>query len=297
MKIVFLIYGISWTILLLVYVISLIQAHHGKSPISNNEWYYIVLLLLFAPLVVLVIPFILISDHKKDKQNKKLQQEREKKERELEARTNTALGIFNRAELVDNESLMADCVSVAHNLMNIVDKKRYEEVFGLLDCISLPEGASFGIKVADWDFHTSKLYVSFVSGEKDNDVFKYLIVKETPMGAWQACLLYKLWYSLPLFDHAGYDRRTYIVHPSDILNVYEFDESRTNNIRKILMNRGTKQPHIYHKGNKYYIEQHYWNNWSGLVREIVEVSFENKRVSFLDVESTVEVKYNCGVFY
>lgn len=95
------IYGISLAILLIVYLISVYQAHHGKGPISNNEWYYIVLLLLFAPLVVLVIPFILISDHKKEKQNKKLQQEREKRERELEARTNSAIGSFNRAELVE----------------------------------------------------------------------------------------------------------------------------------------------------------------------------------------------------
>lgn len=295
MKIVFLIYGISWAILLTVYLYSVYQAHHGKSPISNNEWYYIVLLLLFAPLVVLVIPFILISDHKKDKQNKKLQQEREKKERELEARTNTALASFNRAETVDNESLMADCVSVANNLMNIVDKKRYEEVFGLLDCISLPEGASFGIKIADWDYHISKPYVSLVSGEEDNDIFKYLIVKESPMGAWQACLLYKLWHNLPLFDHSCYNHRTYINQPSDIIDVHSLQKNDDDYIHKILNNREPLHTLISQNKNKYYIERHYWNDWEGLVRELIEVSFENNIVSIFDVISTVVVKYDCGI--
>ena len=295
MKTVFLIYGISWTILLLVYVISLIQVHHGKSPISNNEWYYIVLLRLFAPLVVLVIPFILIGDHKKEKQNRKLKEEREKSEKTLETRRKVAIESYNTAKQLDNESLMMDCVSIAHKIKEYVNDKKYDKIFSLLDCISLPNGAKFGIAEANWDYPISKPFVSFISGEEDNDVFKYLIVKDTPMGAWQACLLYKLWHNLPLFDHSCYNHRTYINHSSEITDVHSIQKNDDDYIHHVLEKLEPIQTIISQNGNKYYIERHYWNDWEGLVRELVEVSFENNTVSIFDVESTVEVKHDCGI--
>lgn len=121
------------------------------------------------------------------------------------------------------------------------------------------------------------------------------LLKDTPMGAWQACLLYKLWHNLPLFDHSCYNHRTYINHSSEITEVHSIQKNDDDYIHHVLEKLEPIQTIISQNGNKYYIERHYWNDWEGLVRELVEVSFENNTVSIFDVESTVEVKHDCGI--
>lgn len=197
----------------------------------------------------------------------------------------------------NNESLMMDCIFVEQKVIEMVYNKRYNQIFDLLDCISLPKGAEFGITEANWDHPISQQYVSLASGKEDNNIFNHLIVVDSPMGAWQVCILFKLWHILPLFDHAKYERRTYINQTSDITNVFSYNESETNNIRQTLMNREPIRPHITRNGNKYNIEQYYWNDWEGLVREVVKVSIDNNHVGDFDVESAVEVTYDCGIRY
>lgn len=300
MKVILLIYGISWVILLSVYLISVYQAHHGKSPISNNEWYYIVLLLLFAPLVVLVIPFILISDHKKDKQNKKLQQEREKSERALETQKNAAIESYKRSVLVDDETMMTDCISVAHNVKKMIDDKKYDQIFDLFDSVSLPKGAKFGIVEANWYTEVSKPYVSPMASVDrfiNDALFDFLIVENTPKGAWQAYLIDKLWYSLPLFGHSNYERRIYIDSPLEYNTIKPIVEEEKELIQQILKKQKPIHTMIYQNGTNYYIDRRFWNDWKGLVREVVEITIVNNRAKIFDVESATEAKYRCGLFF
>ena len=92
MKTVVIVYSISWLILLIVYAISKFQDKKNKKKDDALEKFFnkrkstkekivdklvYVIMIVFAPLVILVIPYILIRDAKAKKQEKIRKEERE----------------------------------------------------------------------------------------------------------------------------------------------------------------------------------------------------------------------------
>lgn len=301
MKTILIIYGVSWLILLIVYLYSLYQVHHGKSPIQKEPWYLYVIILGLAPLAVLVIPYILISDFLKGKQQRKYNEEKEMREREAKQKRMDAKQNSQMAILLDDESIMNDCQSKSATLINKIDSRNYQDILTVLDKVSLPSGMTFGVDECEQSGtgDKSKLWVSTADGIKDNEIFKYLIVEDSPSGAWQACLLYKLWHSLPFWWHGAYDCRIYLDNQNDyrkIRPIMRDDDLKM--IRNAIKSCKDMNPSISQNGNKYYVQRYYWNDWSGLVRELIEVTIENKLVvSMIEVEKVVEYSYDCGILF
>lgn len=301
MKTILIIYGISWLILLIVYLYSLYQVRHGKSRRSNSKdpWYLYAIIWGLAPLAILVIPYVLIDDYREKKRKQKRDEEREQRKNEAERERRDAMENSQTARLLEDDRTMDDCRQRSARLMETIEKGDYEHILTVLDKVGLPSGMTFGVDECEQEGtgDESKLWVSAEVGVKDNEIFKYLKVEDSPSGAWQACLLYKLWHSLPFWWHGCYDRRIYLDNPDDCRKISTRDE-KAKMIRKAIENGKDTRPHISRNGNKYYIERYYWNDWTGLARELVEVTIENKRVvKIIEVEKVVEYSYDCGILF
>ena len=90
MEIVLWIYGCSWAILLMVLLFSLIfQKQRFKDAFDGSPWIY-VLLVLLAPIVILLIPYIVISSNIENRKRKKRNAEWELKQKKEEEERNQA---------------------------------------------------------------------------------------------------------------------------------------------------------------------------------------------------------------
>ena len=77
-------------------------------------------------------------------------------------------------------------------------------------------------------------------------------------------------------------------------------EFRKNEVPKAAM--GIREfniiPEVVKTGSKYYVTCCYWNNWTGLNREVVEITIENNKVKKIAVIETYNlIKYHCGILY
>ena len=78
MRIVAIIYGVAWLILLAIYVASLFSKNRSLS-VSKEPWYIYAIIIGFAPIVVLIIPYIIWKSDKDDKEIKARNKEYERK--------------------------------------------------------------------------------------------------------------------------------------------------------------------------------------------------------------------------
>ena len=80
MKITLIIYGISWLILLCIFLYSKVK-QKDTDLFNRNEWYLYLIIIAFAPLCILLIPYLLIEDCVKDRKARKQNVENEKKKK------------------------------------------------------------------------------------------------------------------------------------------------------------------------------------------------------------------------
>jgi hypothetical protein len=55
---------------------------------------------------------------------------------------------------------------------------------------------------------------------------------------------------------------------------------------------------ITQNGNDYYVSYCYWNDWEGLVREVVEITIIDGKVTETNnLSKKVEFQYDCGIVF
>ena len=96
MKITLIIYGISWLILLCIFLYSKFKQMDTDS-FNRNEWYLYLIIIVFAPFCILLVPYLLIKDCVKDRKARKQNMENEKKKKMAEERKRIALEIYKKA--------------------------------------------------------------------------------------------------------------------------------------------------------------------------------------------------------
>ncbi len=298
MKIVLLVYGISWGILLLIYLYSkFFQKPEKKRPYLHRQepWYLDVSLIVFAPLVVLLAPYILISDVIKNKKQEKWQKEQEEKDRKLKIRKAEVLHHFKTGTVVPIQS---ECVEKGRQLMNIVREKDYSHILDCLNHLHLPTGCTLDVKLPQQTGMGggSSLPVTTPTGVT-RDVFRTITVEDSPQGAIEVYLLYKMRHYLPAFWHEIYSSRTYIYSMDDLVNIRPLKEDETFSFIEDLKQFDVF-PRVVQNSGKYYISCCYWTNWGGLKREHVEVELKDNKVSnIFDADTTTLYKYDCGIVF
>ncbi len=207
---------------------------------------------------------------------------------------------WNNQNLFDNDFL----ISTRQLFENVYDKN-YNQLLTSLECVELPYGLLLDVKCCEREKSgdESKLYVEDSNSQRSYDVFSYLQIKQSPQGAWEAYLLYKLWHILPLWWHAKYASRKYIFDRQDLIEVavhldaYDMFE-KDKHVRKLLFRIFDVEPRIYRLNNSFYVSCCYWGDWSGLVREYVEVRFDgDKAVGFVEFKYKVLYRYDCQIIY
>lgn len=123
MKTVLIIYGISWIILLVVYLSSKLkkkkeQYNNPFNRKSKEPWYFYLAMILFAPLIILVIPYILIDEHIKDKAQKKRDAEWEEEKRKEELKKKESENDFLKSVSLKDYDIIIECVLLGKASMN-----------------------------------------------------------------------------------------------------------------------------------------------------------------------------------
>lgn len=208
MKIVIIIYIVSWFILLAIYIASLFGKK--KNHFSEKEpWYLYAIIIAFAPLVILLIPYLLISSYITEKKREKAVKEQEQREAEENAYKQRASQELKTAINGQQKEFDYDHLMMARRLVEKIKKEDYDSFLQYLVHLSLPDGASLHVEECNEEGNgdTSKLYVETAEGDYNLNIWDYIKAENSIDGAWEAYFLYKVWHILPLWWHANYSRR------------------------------------------------------------------------------------------
>ena len=312
MKTVIIIYVISWIILLLWF------RHFKKMDFSRNDVALWLIIFLFAPIVAITIPLAIISGNKNRKEEKKKAIERRIEEAKLETerklrqeKIDIALRTYDEISKL-NYCIPDDYITVARNLHRMIKDKSYDVILKYFTKISLsPE---FELKIMECEQSgigdKSKLYIKLPDDKHDFNIFKYLNVEQSCMGAWQAYLTYTLWHLLPLWNHAIYDSREFVFNKDEAMIqnlkcVVELAKLRSEKVDVNLFAKVIKEkfsnvdnvtPEVFNKDDKYYVSCCYWTMFGGLIREFIEITIQNNKVTefFPFKKDTISV-FQCGI--
>lgn len=323
MKTVLIIYAISWFILLLWFGQMYVRKKMDFSVEQNVIWFWVVIF-IFAPIIVLTIPFVIILNNKNRKEEDKREIERRIEEEKLEIerklrqeKIDTALRIYDKISKL-NYGVPDDYITVARNLHRIVKDNGYDVILKCLTKISLsPE---FKLKIMECEQSgtgdKSKLYIKLSDDKQDFDIFKYLNVEHSCMGAWQAYLLYTLWHILPLWWHSNYDSREFVFNKDaamieNLKSAVELAKVKNEKVDVTLLAKVIKEkyknindvapkvlngPTLFEENDKYYISCCYWTMFGGLIREFVEITIQDNKVKeFFPFKKDTISKFECGI--
>ncbi len=301
MKIVLIIYFISWLIVLISYVCTLVRQKKARSFVDREPWYFYLSLVVLSPILALTMPFAILNDYKDMRKSKKGQTLSDEKAKIEKARQKTALSAFlSAAKNASDIRVASEQISVGRKLFNFVSKRDYDKLLSILNTMSLPQGYALGVEVAKPDAFgdNSRLFIKSASAPVIYDFFKEITVEDSCDGAWQAYLLQSLCHVLPAFGHGIYNDRTYILSKEDLMELRTMekqDQGVVSHLFGYYIEPEVVKSDI--KG-KYYVTCCYWSDWSGLVRELVEIVIDNNKVDDVyKVKETVLFEYDCGVFF
>ena len=297
MKLIAIIYALSWLILLIIYICSLFGKNKSTSS-TDAPWYIYAIMIGFAPITVLLIPFILWDSAKEDRAIKRKRKEEELREKEEQDRREHALNRLEKSKQDQSGSVSNEYVDIAQALNQAVREKSYDSIPAIMDKTVTPEYSKLIVQEFDEcspDIgDISKLAIRFRSGQIEYDVFDLLRFEDSCSGAWQAYLLHQLWHSLPLFWHADYFRRDYLFSKDDFAYVKHLaDEYAFPDFSDVDFT-----PTVVKTGDYYSISACYWSEFEGLKREYVEIKLEEGRLSeFVFFKEETIYKYECGIYY
>lgn len=312
MKIVIIIYAVSWLILLIVYIISKFQDRKSKKKDDALEKFLnmrkstkekivdklvYVFMIVFAPLVVFVLPYIVVKHIKERRKTRIREEEKEKSEREYEKHKKACLGSYYRWSNEKSNCCGNDYIHLAQLLIDLVKKQKYDGFLNLLNKTSLPSSMKLGVKECErhGTGDRSRLFVSTPDTACDFNIYSYLLFEKEPMGAWQAYLLSRLTHSLPMWWHANYDKRDYIFSKEDVDKITHFIDRKFD--ASVLLDYDIS-PTIYGENERYYISCCYWTDFGGLKREFVEIQLIGNKLfqTFVFDEQTI-YEYQCGILF
>lgn len=165
-------------------------------------------------------------------------------------------------------------------------------ILRVLDKIKVQEGHQLILeRQVSESFGQYYLYIISPDGAKKSNIFDYINVEESVMGAWQSYLLYTLWHVLPLYDHSCYSARKFIFLNQDIESI-----SIDGKDPYVELGGLDTQVKIVSHESQYYISCCYWNRFRGLSRELMELTIQDGKVTqFFDVRNEILYEYDCNI--
>ena len=117
MKILIIIYTISWIVLLTIALISFLQKN-SSNPFKDKEpWYLYALLILCAPIVVLLVPYIIYSSYKNERKAKQRRAEIDKQNAIENQYIKDATAVYNAAIKIPHENQSFVIANIAKTIV------------------------------------------------------------------------------------------------------------------------------------------------------------------------------------
>ena len=199
-----------------------------------------------------------------------------------------------------------------HSVLNkAVKDHSSKDVFLFLDKLSfnnrLPnKDSEIKLHVASYGVNSMGDKSYFYIGEEpniDNELHKRLKADSSVEAAWQIYLLLTSSTVMPVFWHGGYIVRDYIFDEATINNIeagfdgekplecFDLRELSKANLLlpEVIMSADGRTADVYCT---------YWNDWKGLVRDHVQISFlKNGKVNLMQIEPLILFEYDCGILF
>lgn len=205
-------------------------------------------------------------------------------------REKSSMKIFDLLCKHDNEKLPVEFNAVGITFHTMIGPKNPDEILSVLTHIHLNQE---GVELAytHWTsecFGQYDVVIKFKNSHKeDKDIFKYLKLEDSKMGAWNAYLLHTLWHTLPLNDHSGYSYRKYLFSKKEVDALFIEDQ-----IVKKKCSNSNIDIIIVGLSDYYYVSCCYWCPFSGLSRVVCEIQVrDGKVINISEISHIKLVKY------
>ena len=257
------------------------------------------------PLTLLIIIFgVIIQLIVEKRQTKKYEVKARQKALEAKKKEQQRMDAFNKSIPSDNPTNIDECVALWKKIVALMDAEQYDKLTECLSEINVADDYTLNVGLCktpqDGEYFIgsdSYLYVADKEGEQERDIFKYLKVTNSSQGAWQAFVLHELWHILPHYWHGLYYYRHFILDTQDLQNFHSLESRRSINML-IDASKYDFQLKITHNGNEYFVSYCYWNDWEGLVREVVGITIIGGKVTGINnMSKKVEYQYDCGIVF
>ena len=187
---------------------------------------------------------------------------------------------------------------ITESIVKTESQKDKGELFSHAKALAPINGWKLGLKLADngtddiGDESSFYLYNDMGQEHKVGD--GGIVVKPTPMGAWQYYLLMTASTIMPVLWHGGYSVRKFIFSTDDLKSIEpieKFDFSILNQDGILL-----PKSEISKDGKSADVYCTYWNDWKGLVREHVRITFNADGTSTYEKsDEFCFYHYDCGI--
>ncbi|MBR6417630.1 MAG: ADP-ribosylglycohydrolase family protein [Bacteroidales bacterium] len=205
-------------------------------------------------------------------------------------------------------------IEAISNIAKDETQKDKSYLFKTFDAMSLEEGYTLGLKypairgLGD----VSELYTYRIGQEEEKETeqentpdelneekepnpFEHIQVEPTEKGFWQAYFFFNAPTLLPTFWHGEYNRCTYIFSHKDLGALTPMSTLREGPLYAI---KQVLSPKVTIHGNEGIIECYYWNEWQGLMRETMKITFSGKTIiSTKIVDRRNLFPYDCGICF
>ena len=296
MKITLIIYGVSWFILFLSLIVSKFGEGKTNTFKSDVSWATYIAAFILAPLLVLFLPYLKIESYRNEKKSRRIRKEREEEQNRIAERRRLSLEKYQDSKLRNSSLICPDILTITNKIKILAKQKKYASFLSVLSKLTLPPETFLKVEEAKQEGRgdRSRLYV-VQKGIPDADIWKYIRVDNSTIGAWEVYLLHIIWHTLPLFWHENYNKRSYLFSQKDCDDITFIRETDSEDISDMLRHYDLT-PEIIKDGNFYYISSCYWSNWGGLKKELVQITFkENQVVDIFITDTKTLYQYDCGI--
>lgn len=297
MKIILIIYAVSWLILSAIYIKNSIQ----KNGRNQGPWYFHILTFVLAPLILLIVLLSLYEPFRRIKIIRKLigieafiSPHEVESINYLEVKRNKALAEFQTIERQDYS--ITEYVEIGKKLHAIVKECKFDSIFPSLDKVSIAKEVELTVHDCRPDGRNMfMLLLKLPKEEKDENFFNYLTVEQSCSGAWQIYLMHTIRHYMPIGGYAECPRLDYIFDKEDLKQI---DQDEKESIDFERLSQIDVRPIVMQKDNEFFVSSCFWSGFDGLVREFFRITIENNKVvDIIQFDRITEYEYDIGMVY
>lgn len=209
---------------------------------------------------------------------------------------------YNLVDVINDYSVAGIQIHhiITKSIVKTSDLKDKGELFFRAKALKPKEGWKLGLKIADENTSDigdeSVFYIYNDKGECKGVDSGGILVQPTTMGAWQYYLLMTSPTIMPVVWHGGYICRTFIFTVDVLAKIepighYDFTilDKDGQLLPKVVLALDGKSAEVYCT---------YWNDWKGLMREHVRITFNSDgSASYENLDEFCFYHYDCGICF